>query len=202
MFPLLTALAPALGGLFGGVASAVGLKYQADQSRDVMAQQMGFQERMANTAHQREVQDLRAAGLNPILSAGGSGAPSPAGAGAQIPDFGSIAGQVVGSAAEMVRLRNEFNQAQASVRNMDASAQKQTAETLYTMSNMKNLASSRQLVDMQREFMSVQKAQAQLELARTRRQFNTESGTDSKTGGLYSALELLSRLVPNILGGK
>jgi len=53
----------------------------ANSAQDFSAKQAGiardWNEKLANTAHQREVADLRAAGLNPILSAGGSGAPSP-----------------------------------------------------------------------------------------------------------------------------
>lgn len=78
----LASWAPSLLGLAGDVYSARQLstgQESANQASLASArEQMQFQERMSSTAHQREVEDLKLAGLNPVLSAN-AGASSPSG---------------------------------------------------------------------------------------------------------------------------
>lgn len=77
--------------LIAGGASIIGSLISAGSARaanevniKLARENREWQEYMSNTAHQRQVQDLIAAGLNPILSVGQSGASTPSGAVAHV----------------------------------------------------------------------------------------------------------------------
>lgn len=94
--------------VFGGLLGSSSAKKQNQAQMQMAQQQMDFQERMSNTAHQREVADLRAANLNPILSAN-KGASTPGGAQAQmVSEQGPLAStlmQGISSAAQIQAIR-------------------------------------------------------------------------------------------------
>ncbi len=116
----------AFGSLVGGErANALSVK-EAQKNRD-------FQARMSSTAHQREVKDLRLAGLNPILSAGGPGASTPSGGQAPISDTITPA---ISSAMSALQTKADLSVKKANVRVTDAN-------TALAVQNKKNAETER-----------------------------------------------------------
>lgn len=120
----------------GGVLGYIGQRETNKMNRKIAHEQMNFQSHMSSTAMQRRVQDLKAAGLNPILAAGQGGASTPAGAAIAMQNpAGHLAGGIskaVATAIDMKRVKNEF-------RSVDSAIQKNQANT-HSLQAQKNLA--------------------------------------------------------------
>ena len=129
-------------GLIAGGATLLGGAMANPESRASARQMIDFQERMSNTSHQREVADLRKAGLNPTLSANG-GASTPGGA---MYTAENVLGPATGTALEARRLGKEIEavgsqkalnevlgkQAQAATLREGATARKANADAALT----------------------------------------------------------------------
>lgn len=126
-----------LSGAVGAIGNIAGGIFSASSARKAAADNRRWQEYMSNTAHQREVEDLRAAGLNPILSAtGGQGASTPSGGVAHMPDMSSLGSDAMASwhSAKMAKLERdriakEVELARSQIRNDGRRVENETRQT-------------------------------------------------------------------------
>ena len=117
-----------------------GGQYMANrQTKASSINQMKFQERMSSTAHQRQMEDLKAAGINPMLSARLGGASSPAGSSYQAGNIGAAAVQGYGQVSSA-------KQAQAQTKQIDAQTRvtkQQEKKLVQEIKQMKDLHNER-----------------------------------------------------------
>lgn len=97
------------GAVISAGASLAGGLAQNAANKKVSDNQMAFQERMSSTAHQREVADLKAAGLNPILSARFGGSSTPSGSGVPMQNAAAGIPGAVSSAIQLKRVQSEID---------------------------------------------------------------------------------------------
>lgn len=117
--------------IFDALASVFGSYSANDTNVAISDKTNATMIELANTAHQREVADLVKAGLNPVLSVDGAGAPVPALNTAKVENTmknGLQVSQTLNSAADLKLKTEQADNIEAQTKNLDVQNEKLKAE--------------------------------------------------------------------------
>lgn len=202
MAPLLAAsLVSGAGGIFGQMMANSANKDLQNAANEtsirLAAENRQWQEMMANTAHQRQVKDMKAAGLNPILSAtGGSGAATPSGNVANIgaAKVEDVLGKGVSSAMAAASLTKDLEQKDAQIRLTEESERQTASQTDLNTINAYRLANENRAVNPKVEASiaraAADKAQSNLDLKYIKYD-NIQKRVDNAFGTANKAIDLI-----------
>ncbi len=171
-------IAPLIGAGIAAGASLLGGRDRNRMQREEAQKQRDFQERMSSSSYQRAVEDMKMAGINPMLAFQQGGASSPGGAQAQMQD---IAGPAVSSAMNARRLTQELENMKATYeRDMSTSFAQRQAGVLS--------ARNTTLVDKNMEYIDAQIKDLQFSWPEKRVMSNFYGGTAGRTVRLTDAI--------------
>lgn len=118
------------GTLLGGLLGNKGQKDANETNMALGREQMAFQERMSGSAYQRAMEDMRKAGLNPMLAANVGGASTPSGALPQVQNQMSPAVASAQQAMQAMATAQQIDQSKAQEDEIRTSIEKIRSETL------------------------------------------------------------------------
>lgn len=154
----LSTIAGMAASLGGAGLSYLGQKKTNKANVNLAREQMDFQERMSNSAYQRATDDMREAGINPILAYSQGGASTPIGATAQMQNPMASATTAMG---QMADAGSQIASTASNIETQDSQRKKMFAE-IKVLGEQANLTNT-QIHKTQTELDKIRKEIAQIQ---------------------------------------